>query len=625
MSYSQDQYQYAAVPRPEQQHSYSNNSSTFTQKPEGPSQTLVAAQEHASRKRVVRSTCLIATAILICLIGMIFAFLSFICVFHQCQVSSSSIVSTAPLGRVLTISQITSHVAPLSLPIIMGLFSYLLSVKWLKSSVNGGPDRPSPTQLGLLMSMCNGAGISSLFSTVKYMVKGPKSGQKVTRPPILLQSTVILGSLLAVTYLTAAADSWLHATSTSVVISSSSSFSSPTPPTFGREIDDDQCQKASASGGQQAASCGLLNNGARGTTDGLGEGIRVVSNSSTIHRIVLADDQTAIVVPLSVPPNITYSAKTLGVKSQCRTITKQCMQPMTLPDGTLDYGPDAGLYLNCSKGGISYVNGTKLSPLCPFDSQGVCTFGWEVPSNPIIAGEVVTSTAYVGLGYNYSTFIPNTGWFLHGESGGWNVVYCNITALDVTYNYQSSRYIVQSSTPASVAVTRAIASAAFLDEYTSAVSNAVNGAGLQQGTTYEEAYSLELSRRVIGPSAFIYKPTNVLEIHSQHGVTGSRLELAPLIIFIGTLLVFACQILYIALRIVIATWGVPYVQIASLHLSDPLTTLQRLYGHPDPMLTWETDSDKKFGSETEGDRLRVGPVYLSNDARLGSAFMVTTG
>lgn len=153
MSYSQSlEHQYAAVPPTEQQYSYTG--STVTQKPDGPSSTLVAAQERASRERVVRRTCLIATGILVCLVGMIFAFLSFICVFHQCQISNHSVISTAPLGQVLTISQVTSHVAPLSLPIIMGLFSYLLSARWLRSSTNGGPDQPSPTQYVQLQMSC---------------------------------------------------------------------------------------------------------------------------------------------------------------------------------------------------------------------------------------------------------------------------------------------------------------------------------------------------------------------------------------------------------------------------------------------------------------------------------------
>lgn len=179
------------------------------------------------------------------------------------------------------------------------------------------------------MSMCNGAGLSSLFSSVKYIVKKPQNGQRVDQPPILRQSIVFLGSLLAVTYLTAATDSWLHASSTSIIIPSNAPYNSRTVSNFGREINATTCQLAnqsSNSGPISTATCGLLNDGAHGTTAELGEGIRLVHNASTTHQMVLTDDQTVIVVPLSLPPNITYSAKTLGVKSQCATYVPICLQ-----------------------------------------------------------------------------------------------------------------------------------------------------------------------------------------------------------------------------------------------------------------------------------------------------------
>ena len=37
------------------------------------------------------------------------------------------------------------------------------------------------------------------------------------------------------------------------------------------------------------------------------------------YQMVLMDDQTIIMIPLSILSNITYTAKTLGVKSQCVT------------------------------------------------------------------------------------------------------------------------------------------------------------------------------------------------------------------------------------------------------------------------------------------------------------------
>lgn len=130
----------------QQQLFYHHNEPLFAQNSDNVLSKLLAAQERAAKKRVVKRTTVIAAGIVVCTVGMIFAFLSYICLFHDCQVSRTAIISTAPLGPVLTISQVTSHVAPLSVPLVMGLLSYLLSAQWLKSSVNGGPNRPSPMQ-----------------------------------------------------------------------------------------------------------------------------------------------------------------------------------------------------------------------------------------------------------------------------------------------------------------------------------------------------------------------------------------------------------------------------------------------------------------------------------------------
>jgi hypothetical protein len=176
------------------------------------------------------------------------------------------------------------------------------------------------------MSMCNGAGLPALFSAIKYTFKRPGMGEKAARPPIFHQSMVFLGFLLAVTYLTAAADAWLHASSTSIIIPSKSPYNSLVIPDFGREINTTLCRLVSQDNSTlnqlPTASCGLLNPGTGGSGATLGEGIRVASNASTVHRVVFADDQTAIVVPQNPPSNVTYLAQTLGVKSECTTYVR---------------------------------------------------------------------------------------------------------------------------------------------------------------------------------------------------------------------------------------------------------------------------------------------------------------
>ncbi|KAH9474523.1 hypothetical protein JR316_0012984 [Psilocybe cubensis] len=466
--------------------------------------------------------------------------------------------------------------------------------------------------------MCNAANLTAFFSSAKFMAT---KGDKLTPAPMLRRSIFVLGSLLAVSYIVAAADAWLHASSTGIVIPSISAYTGSALPQFGREINETMCQEASvfdtdAVGHITAASCGILNPGSGGSGNKLAEGIRVLSNSSTLQRVVFTDDQTALLVPQNLPSNITYEAQAVGVKSQCTSITKYCIYI------TSDYGPNAFLNLDCSKGGINYQNSsaqTQIPPLCALDGQGVCTIGIDIPSNPFTAAEVVTSFAYLNPGQPLDQFIGNTGWFVHGNKGAWNVVFCNITALDVTYTYTSSQFVVQKAVPKSVTDTQHIMAAGF-EGQTTAISQQVDGAGSDPNTgTYEQAYALELSRQMLARGAFLYEPNDVIRIQSEKSIIGSNLQVAPLVLFVAALVLFSLQVLWITLRIIIAAWNVQFVELAALFLSNPLTVVQMLYGQPNPELTWNKNVEQRFKDETDLDRLQVGPVYTEQ----GSFFTVT--
>jgi hypothetical protein len=68
---------------------------------------------------------------------------------------------------------------------------------------------------------------------------------------------------------------------------------------------------------------------------------------------------------------------------------------------------------------------------------------------------------------------------------------------------------------------------------------AVEGSGIDADPTYEQTYSWELSRQMLGPAAYIYGSTNVLQIQSEIDLIGSKLELIPLVLFMGALSFFA--------------------------------------------------------------------------------------
>ncbi|KAF8955542.1 hypothetical protein BDZ97DRAFT_1856784 [Flammula alnicola] len=250
------------------------------------------------------------------------------------------------------------------------------------------------------------------------------------------------------------------------------------------------------------------------------------------------------------------------------------MTPTSSPDGSVDYG------------GVKYNgNGTTQNGLCSLDSSGNCVSGWEIPSNPFTAGEVITSNAYSDT--TDETFDNNTGWFIHGNRGSWNVVFCNVTTLDVVYTYTSSCYLHYSSSLTDVNSTQHIMTIG-LEGVTTAISYAVDGAGVTSNVTYEDTYALELSRQMLARGAKLYETTDALGVEYEYNIIGTRLQLIPLVLF--------------------SSRNVPYVHLAALYLKDPITMVQRLYGHADPVLSWEDQSDKKFGTESEADRLLVGPA-----------------
>ena len=71
---------------------------------------VVDAQMEARRKTVTGRAILFGGLIILTVMGMILVLLSYLCVAHQCSRDSGrTLISTAPLGKVLTISQVTSH------------------------------------------------------------------------------------------------------------------------------------------------------------------------------------------------------------------------------------------------------------------------------------------------------------------------------------------------------------------------------------------------------------------------------------------------------------------------------------------------------------------------------------
>lgn len=65
-------------------------------------------------------------------------------------------------------------------------------------------------------------------------------------------------------------------------------------------------------------------------------------------------------------------------------------------------------------------------------------------------------------------------------------------------------------------------------------------------------------------------------------------------------------IFFTLLKTLISSWRTPFLQLASIQLTNPLVVVHGLYGPKAPAHTWEPDVQKKFGTEADEDRLMIG-------------------
>ncbi|TFK38978.1 hypothetical protein BDQ12DRAFT_722828 [Crucibulum laeve] len=572
--------------------------------------TGAAKSKAHSSSSVARVLCFGAGIVLL-LVAMIIILLSYLCFAHECHMSGkTALISTAALGKTLTISQVASHVAPITVPLVMGLCSYHVGARWMDSSTTGGPNRPSPLQLGLLLQILSSANIAALFSSMKS-IHSARSKSRLSTPPMLRHSMMLLFIFLCTSYVISAADAWLHASSKAITLESTTAYIGSSPELFGRAMNTTRCDRSRYTSALTQNTCGLLSGGSGGDGRARMEGLRTISNSSSMNRVMYADDRTAILVPQSLPSNITYTATTLGVKASCRSITRECLAPVPSVNDSLDYGPNARLKLDCQ--GEAVFNATDVSGQEALDVQGNGISGYEISSNPFFAGAVITSQAYLDA---EDEFYPNTGWFVHGNNGAWNVVYCNVSTLNVLYRHSSPDiFTVIQSSPTDLETAQYMVTFGF-ETPSTWVADRVDGAGLvtdpntnSTGDTYEEAYSLELGRQVLARGAVIYQSAPTSEISSKNIVIGSRLRMAPLVLMIAAMVTYICFVLFILIQALASVLNAPLVRLASLYVNDPLTIIHTLYGKGDASSTWEYETKKRFGEESEQDRLAVGEMY----------------
>ncbi|KAF7370084.1 hypothetical protein MSAN_00638400 [Mycena sanguinolenta] len=553
---------------------------------------------------IILAVCLIAMGLIIQIFGV-----------HTFHLADRAVYTTAPLGRTLAIAHLTSLVVSVSVPITIGLSAYSFAGRWIAASRVESIDRPTPYQLGIMMKSLNGANLSALWAGSNYIAgrrTGP-GGKSLRSPPMLRQAVWMLLFFLALGYSITFVETWL----------STSSLSVPYPvtdivqgsfPLLGHAVNQTMCDQVYPN--NQPYQCGLIQ-GSGGNPQAAS--LQVLTMNGLSHTTDIAFTEEDSTLAIMVPPTVNLStsmgwvAPTLGVKSTCTSVTSQCIDMGNL-------GPDAGLITNCPASvnfnttgiktdfcplyGGSSINNVYGGPLSA-DGLPMLQPCFSTPANSTSFrwGAEVNSQAY-HINYTDSgeTFVGDTGFFLHGNGGGYNVLTCVIESLNVTYHYYNGTYNLLSSVPTDLDQARRL-----LDGSWAAlvyVPNSVDGAGLYSGS-YEDAFAAQLSLVTLSTTAYVIQPVETIRTENTTVYTGSRILLAPFLLLFTLILIYCVSVGIITIDAARQNNSSPHTSLALGRLLDPTTAVGTAYGPAEAKHKATRTAKELFGNETPADRLNI--------------------
>ncbi|KAJ7260591.1 hypothetical protein C8J57DRAFT_1636603 [Mycena rebaudengoi] len=466
-------------------------------------------------------------------------------VMHLYHTAGGAVYSTAPLGRTLTIAHVTFVVVAMSAPVTVGLGAYWLAGKWLASSRDEGLDRPTPYQLGILMTTLNGANLSALWNGSTYILGrvAVPGGKTLARPPILRHAVWMLFTFLALAYASAGSELWLGATSEAVLYPVVQPVDAGAlQPLYGRRVNQTEC-----------------------------DATKDLSNNKPYQSIMVPP-------PSLLPANLDYPATTPGVKSVCTSVTSQCV------GANLDSNAGPGVICPPSVG-----FNTSFSPLSCNTIAG-SDFGGPLDTTDQLL-PCYSAAASTGAG----PVVGNTGFYFHSKAAV-NVIICDVKSLAVTYRYFNGSYTKVSATPSDVPQGQRISDGSVAGP--SSVPPAIEGAGISSGS-YVDAFAQKLSQVALSMTAYIIEPTEVISHQFIVPNISSRL-----LFLISS--IYCTLVATVTLLAVFELRKLPLTAFARSRLVDPVTAISTAYGPDDSKLKMTGLRHELFGHETAADCLNVG-------------------
>jgi hypothetical protein len=472
---------------------------------------------------------------------------------------SSAFLVDFSATRLLAVASWMSTVSSLLPSFAMLLFSYRVARTILNASKEKNTDNlPTPYQLSMLLDVLSGS-IGSLWSWFKYRgwnkrerVNGVAKGSIVWLVFVsvlglveyqkhVLRATEMLTSS---SYLILIADTWLHATTSTIQILQALPGASSAS-AFGRGFYSSGCVN-------DTYPCSVLTgNHGTGLINGA-EGFQTLANTSSQNLMLsfLYEDRSyALITDANISQNTGYQAQTFAVTTQCDLISEKC---------GLSQGSVGGSPFNCSGefsgslpnykyfisasanpswglAGVEFYQDASLTQNFSTVKGADMAGGPFTPANPVFIG-----VYGLVLGFNDgSSALLNSSEFLTTETRGLGFIMgCNMTVYDLEYVWYNGRISVQQMALSNISVV-SILTAPFVTELANLANLAQSAAGEDTPGAFMESWTTGFSTMVLGLSAGVMSPrANIVE-QARISTLVARVPKAPLAVLVFLALLYA--------------------------------------------------------------------------------------
>ncbi|KAJ7708753.1 hypothetical protein B0H17DRAFT_1030767 [Mycena rosella] len=568
----------------------------------------------------------------------------------------------------LTISSLASTIVPITIPLLMGLFAFLVAADWLHAQESGRTNAlPTAPQYGMMVHMFSSAGFKAVYDYASFFWS-PSTA--VAQPIAAIRKCLAaLLVLLTFNYLLVGGDLWLHSRTTSFIHHRASPLSGDSFASYalGSAINKTICPgPLSAEDGSTPGSvynCQTLrtnNNGEAvdsntwGNTepDLIGKGVTTLRGQLASNQVYLVGDLAFVSRPNMTTDLDGAVFDTLALKTQCKA--SNCTEEFN--------GPGQGTY-TCAEFSPAYeylfqgANSASVNDLQRFSVADRTRLNGSYPLgasiNPsgaiaVINYPTAASTTETRLGNNS---LP--GWQSSGSGDGGHsdtfIAECTVTAYTVKVklsNLPSQSFtLVSDPVLADFNTTSALTPALESDGALSLVlinflADEFQYADVSDEDAFLAAFSQNLSVAALSlasPLVLTHPITNGSFIDLQ---SASRYEWAPLFFYTGILYLygFAALILSIVVSLISSptimhgNWPVKTTELLKLRLTDPMVLIADQFADGKDMTVdakWSVQRGalgmyRAAGDESPPTRLGAGVVDSEHALRRRQTFGVQT-